>query len=30
MILVDDIDDRDFLCMLIENMWEELPERKKR
>ena len=28
--LVDDIDDRDFLCMLIENMWEELPERKKR
>ena len=30
MILVDDIDDRDFLCVLIENMWEELPERKKR
>ena len=30
MILVDNIDDRDFLCMLIENMWEELPERKKR
>ena len=30
MILVDDIDDRDFLCMLIESMWEELPERKGR
>ena len=30
MILVDNIDDRDFLCMLIENMWEELPERKRR
>ena len=29
MILVDDIDDRDFLCMLIEKMWEEFPERKK-
>lgn len=30
MILVDDIDDRDFLCKLIESMWEELPERKRR
>ena len=30
MILVDDIDDRDFLCTLIESMWEELPEKKRR
>ncbi len=30
MILVDDIDNREFLCKLVESMWEELPERKKR
>ena len=30
MILVDDIDNREFLCELVESMWEELPERKKR
>lgn len=29
MILVDDIDDRDFLRMLVESMWEELPEKKR-
>lgn len=30
MILVDDVDNREFLCELIESMWEELPERKKK
>ncbi len=30
MILVEDIDDREFLCKLVESMWDELPERKKR
>lgn len=28
MIMVDDPDDRDFLCELVEAMWEELPEKK--
>lgn len=30
MILVDDVDDREFLKTLVESMWEELPEKKKR
>lgn len=30
MILVEDVDSRQFLCNLIEGMWEELPEKKKR
>lgn len=30
MILVDDVDDREFLCKLVESMWEELPEKKKK
>ena len=30
MLLVEDVDDREFLCSLIEGMWEELPEKKKR
>lgn len=30
MILVDDVDNREFLCELVENMWEELPEKKKK
>lgn len=30
MILVEDVDNREFLCELIESMWEELPERKKK
>ena len=30
MILVDDVDNREFLCELVESMWEELPEKKKR
>lgn len=29
MILVDDVDNREFLCKLVESMWEELPEKKK-
>ena len=29
MLLVDDVDDREFLCELVESMWEELPEKKK-
>lgn len=28
MILVDDVDNRQFLCELVESMWEELPEKK--
>ena len=30
MILVDDVDNPEFLCKLIESMWEELPERKRK
>ena len=30
MVLVDDVDNRDFLCELIRSMWEELPEKKKK
>ena len=30
MILVDDMDNREFLCRLVRSMWEELPEKKKR
>ena len=30
MILVDDVDNREFLCKLVRSMWEELPEKKKR
>ena len=30
MILVDDVDNRQFLCELVESMWEELPERKSK
>ena len=28
MILVDNVDDRQFLCELVESMWKELSERK--
>ncbi|HUM84231.1 MAG TPA: TfoX/Sxy family protein [Lachnospiraceae bacterium] len=28
MLLVDDIDNREFLCILVESMWAELPEGK--
>ena len=28
MILVDNIDDRQILCELVESMWEEVPEKK--
>ena len=30
MILVDNVDDRQFLCELVESMWEELLEKKKK
>ena len=30
MILVDDVDNREFLCQLVESMWEELPEKKRK
>ncbi|MCR5119188.1 MAG: TfoX/Sxy family protein [Lachnospiraceae bacterium] len=30
MILVDDVDDREFLYKLIDGMWKELPENKKK
>ena len=30
MILVDDVDNREFLCELVRNMWEELPEKKRK
>ena len=30
MLLVDDVDNREFLCDLIDDMWEELPEKKSR
>ena len=30
MLLVDDVDNREFLCKLVESMWEELPDKKKK
>ena len=30
MILVDNVDNREFLCKLVESMWDELPKRKKK
>ena len=30
MILVEDVDNREYLCELVESMWEELPETKKK
>ncbi len=30
MILVEDVDNREFLCELVRNMWEELPEKKRK
>ena len=30
MILVDDVDNRKFLCELVESMWEELPKKKEK
>ena len=29
MLLVGDVDNRAFLCELVRNMWEELPEKKR-
>ena len=30
MILVEDVDNREFLRDLVRNMWEELPEKKRK
>ena len=30
MILVDNVDNREFLCELVQSMWEELPDKKKK
>ena len=30
MILVDSVDNREFLCELVQRMWEELPDRKRK
>ena len=30
MILVDDVDNREFLCELVRSMWEDLPEKKRK
>jgi TfoX/Sxy family transcriptional regulator of competence genes len=30
MILVDDVDNREFLCELVRSMWEDLPRGKRR
>lgn len=30
MILVDDVDNRQFLCELVESMWEKLLKKKER
>ncbi|MBQ6105322.1 MAG: TfoX/Sxy family protein [Lachnospiraceae bacterium] len=30
MILVDDVDNRELLCELVESMWEDLPEKKRK
>ncbi|MCR5085735.1 MAG: TfoX/Sxy family protein [Succinivibrionaceae bacterium] len=29
MILVDNVDNREFLCELVQGMWEELPGKKR-
>ena len=30
MLLIDDIDNQEFLCVLIRSMWEELLEKKRK
>ena len=30
MLLVDDVDSREFLCNLVQRMWDELPDKKKK
>lgn len=30
MILVDDVDNRELLCELVQSMWEDLPEKKRK
>ena len=29
MLLVDDVDNREFLCGLVDAMWNELPDKKR-
>ena len=29
MLLVDDVDNREFLCGLVDAMWSELPDKKR-
>ena len=29
MLLVDNIDNREFVCKLVQRMWEELPEKRR-
>ena len=28
--MVDDVDNREFLCELVQSMWEELQEKKRK
>ena len=30
MLMVDDVDNREFLCELVQSMWEELQEKKRK
>ena len=30
MLMVEDVDNREFLCELVQSMWEELQEKKKK
>ena len=30
MILVDGVDNREFLCELVRSIWEDLPEKKRK
>lgn len=30
MLLVDDVDNREFMCELVQSMWDELPAKKKK
>lgn len=29
MLLVDNIDNREFVCKLVQRMWEELPKKRR-
>ena len=30
MLLVEDVENREFLCELVQSMWEELPEKRRK